>query len=149
MDSEYFRTMFAFSYWARDRLLAQVEQLSQDEYTAKRPLDYGSIRATLVHNLSAEAGYVARWSGQPVETPINEETVPTAAALKARWLDEQAKATKFVGGLSDTDMLREVKQVSARTGQESSTPLWALMAQCVNHGTTHRSEIASTVTQLG
>ena len=148
MDAEYFRTMFAFNYWARDRLLKQISELSPEEYTATRPIDYGSIRATLVHNLNAEAGYLARWSGQPLETPINEETVPTAEALKNRWSEEQAKMTAFLAAMPEDGPNREVKQVS-RSGQESINPLWGLMTQFINHGTTHRSEIASTITQLG
>ena len=149
MDIEYFRTLFAYTYWARDRLLSQVGQLSQEDYVAPRPLDYGSIRATLVHALSAEAGYLARWKGEPLETPINEETVPTFAVLQEQWVDQQAKMTAFLGGLTDVDTNREMRQVSRSDGRESVNPLWALMAQLVNHATQHRAEVAMTITQLG
>jgi uncharacterized damage-inducible protein DinB len=46
---DYYRWLYDYSYWARDRVLAQVARLDQDAYTAPRTLDYGSIRGTLVH----------------------------------------------------------------------------------------------------
>jgi len=148
MDAEYFRTLMAYSYWARDRVLEQVAKLSQDDYVAPRALDYGSIRATLVHNLSSEAGYLARWKGEERDNSIAEANLPTAAALRERWKAEQEKMSAFVANLTDADVRREIRQVS-RTGREFANPLWAYMAQCVNHGTQHRSEVALTITQLG
>ncbi len=149
MDAEYFRTLFGYHYWARDRVLDQVAKLTQDEYAAPRPLDYGSLRATLVHALSAEAGYLARWDEKPVDSPINEEAVPTAGALRDRWAAQEQKMNAFLKDLTDEGTRREIRQVSARTGQESVNPIWALMAQIVNHGTQHRSEVALIITQLG
>ena len=149
MNAEYFRTLFRYHYWAWARVLDQVAKLSQDEYAESRPLDYGSLRATLVHALSAESGYLARWDGKPVESPISEETVATVDALRDRWSGQQQKMDAFLADLTNEGTTREIKQVSARTGQESVTPLWVLMAQIVNHGTQHRSEVALTITQLG
>lgn len=146
---EYFRTMFRYSYWARDRVLDQVAKLSPADYTAPRALDSGSIRATLLHNLGSDAGYLARWTGVPVDQPSNAEALPTFEALRERWSTVQQKMTAFVDGLSDEDVRREIRQISGRTGQETVNPLWALLAQCVNHGTQHRSEVALIITQLG
>src|SRR5207248_3082485 len=49
MNAAYFRTLFDYSAWARQRLLAAVEQLPEQENFATRPLDYGSIHGSLVH----------------------------------------------------------------------------------------------------
>ncbi|MSQ23123.1 MAG: hypothetical protein EXR58_01005 [Chloroflexi bacterium] len=149
MNADYFRTLFGYHYWVRDRILAQVAQLTQEEYVAPRALDYGNIRATFVHALSAEAGYLARWEGRSLEGRINEETVPTTAALQERWDIQQTQMKDYLARLTDAEVNREIHQVSARTGQESVTPLWALMTQLIVHGTQHRAEIALAITQLG
>jgi uncharacterized damage-inducible protein DinB len=149
MDADYFRALFGHTYWARDKILDQVAALTHEEYTAARPLDYGSIRATLVHNLSAEAGYLARLQGRQLETPINEETLPTFDALRERWNAEQENAQSFLANLTDADLTRQFEQVSARTGEKTINPVWWLLAQCLNHSTQHRSEVALTITQLG
>lgn len=114
-----------------------------------RSLDYGSIRATLVHLLRSEAGYLARWKGEQRDHSINEDNLPTLAALSERWSVEQTKMQAFLAQLTDMDLQREVRQVSPQSGREYVNPLWALMAQCINHGTQHRSEVALTITQLG
>lgn len=38
---DYYRWLYDYSYWARDRVLAQVAKLDQDAYIAPRALDYG------------------------------------------------------------------------------------------------------------
>ena len=149
MESSYFRTVLGYSYWARDRILAQVAKVSQEDYTAAPWLDYSSMRATLVHGLGSEAGYLARWQGGERDASINEEGLPTFAALRDRWTAEQAKMQAFLASLTDADTEREIRQLSRATGQETSSPLWALMTQCVNHATQHRSEVALMLTQLG
>lgn len=148
MDADYFRTLLAYNYWACDRVLAQVAKLSHEDYTAARALDYGSIRATLVHNLSSEAGYLARWQGGAPDRSINEETVPTFHSLRERWASEQGKMNAFLENLTDEQVRGDIRVVS-RAGEEFFNPLWTSMTQCINHSTQHRSEIALTITQLG
>ena len=61
---DYYRWLYDYSYWARDRVLAQVAKLDQDAYIAPRALDYGSIRGTLVHSLAREAVWLDPVAGQ-------------------------------------------------------------------------------------
>ena len=56
MIADHFRTVFAHSYWAWNRVLDQVTQVPQDDYTAPRMLDHESIRATMMHAMGAETG---------------------------------------------------------------------------------------------
>ena len=148
MDADYFRTLFDYNLWARDQMLQQVSKLSFDDYVAPRALDYGSIRATLVHNLAAEAGYVARLQGLERDPSIDEAHLQTVDDLRTRWNAEQQKIDVFLKSLSDEDVRREVHIPSNRQGGDTQ-PLWAYLAQSINHSTQHRSEIALTITQLG
>ncbi|MEA2640311.1 MAG: hypothetical protein QOF51_1705 [Chloroflexota bacterium] len=149
MDAAYFRTLFAYNQWARERILEQVGKLSFEDYTAPRVLDYGSIRATLVHNLAAEAGYIARLQGLPRDSSIDEANLPTLDALRSRWNAEQGKLDSFLAALTDADVSRETRVASTRPGGDFVHPLWAFLTQSINHSTQHRSEIALTITQLG
>jgi uncharacterized damage-inducible protein DinB len=149
MNAEYFRTMFGYSSWAWGRVLDQVVQLSQDDYVAARPLDYGNIRGTMVHALGAEARYLAIWKDEPVGARPDEITAPTIAELRTWWSTHQQDMIAFLAALTDEACQREIKQVSGRTGLETVTPQWVLMAQVVNHHTQHRSEVALQISQLG
>lgn len=149
MTADYFRTMFGYTSWAWHRVLDQVAQISQEEYVAARFRDYGSIRATVVHALAAEVRYLSVWKGEPAAARLDEGTVPTVADLRKVWAEQEKAMEAFLAGLTDQDCLRAITQVSGRTGQESTSPLWLLMTQAVTHHMQHRSEIALQITQLG
>ncbi|MPZ48259.1 MAG: DUF664 domain-containing protein [Dehalococcoidia bacterium] len=148
LDADYFRALFDYSYWARDRLLTAAEGMTEEEYAKANGFTYGSIRGILCHTLSAEAGYAARWRGETLETPINPETAPTLESLTERWREEEAKNRAFLGALADADMQREIVS-TRRSGEVVRRPLWQDLAQITNHGTQHRSEAAEALTMVG
>ena len=147
MDAEYFRTVWDYCYWARDRLLAATEGLSEEEYAKPNGFVYGSIRGILAHTLGGEAAWLARWQ-DGASSMLGEAELPTLAALRSRWAEEEAKMRAFVGGLSEAGLARDVK-LRRRDGTEGSWPLWQLLAHVVNHTTQHRSEAAEALTLVG
>jgi uncharacterized damage-inducible protein DinB len=143
----YYRWLFKYSYWARDRLLAQVAKLDYDGYIAPRALDYGSIRGTLVQ-LARDAIWFARWRGIPDEL-IGEADLPTFEGLQRRWMLEEAQMRAFLTQLTDSALSEPVHYVSALSGKRYAIPLWHLMSHVVSHGIQHRSEVALVITWLG
>jgi uncharacterized damage-inducible protein DinB len=61
MTPEYFRFLFDYNFWARDRLLGHVALLTREEYERPNGFTYGSIRGILVHGLSGEWIWRSRW----------------------------------------------------------------------------------------
>jgi len=148
MDAQYFQTMVDFNYWASDRLLSAVRQLPESEYLAARPMDYGSIHGTLVHAYAAEVVWHTRWLGTSPERMLNVSDVPGFLALTEAWREREAHVREFVGGLTDGD-LAGVMRYQTLAGTSAAQPLWQTLAHFINHGTNHRSEVASAITQLG
>ena len=85
MNVEYFKTMYEYSYWARDRLFAAAQGMSEEEYARPNGFTYNGLRAILTHCLAGEAIWTQRFLGEPVTSLIEEPEVPTVTALKARW----------------------------------------------------------------
>ena len=77
MDAEYFRTQFDFLYWARDRVLAAADGLTEEEYARPNGFTYKSLRGILTHALLAEVLWNSRSRGDvaPGERPV----LPTEA----------------------------------------------------------------------
>ena len=148
VTADYYRWLYDYSYWARDRVLAQVAKLDHEAYVAPRSLDYGSIRGTLVHWLAREVIWLARWQGKP-DGLIGESDLPTVAALMERWTQEEARMRAFLGQLTDLQLSDTVHYVSALTNNKYAIALWPMMSHLVNHGTQHRSEVALALTQIG
>ncbi len=148
MDVEYFRTLYDYCYWARDRVLGAMEGMSEAEYAKPNGFVYGSIRGILTHALWAEEAWLARWRGETPSWPGSEAEVPTPAALAARWQQHEASMRAFLAGLSESDLAREIT-LRRRDGSEASWLLWQLLAHVANHATQHRSEAAAALTMVG
>ena len=145
---DYYRWLYDYSYWARDRVLAQVAKLDHDAYIASRALDYGSIRGTLVHWLARDAIWLDRWQGRP-DSQISDTDLPTFDALMDRWTREEARMRAFLGDLTDSQLTERVEYVTGVANRRYAILLWHMMSHVVNHGTQHRSEVALALTQLG
>ena len=148
MNAEYFRTVFDYGYWARDKLLAAVTKIPAAEYYAPRPMDYGSIHGTLVHVLGGDSVWYARWHGESPPRLLTPADLPDLATLTDRWAEHEQQVRSYVGGLTDDDLLRAFDYRNTE-GRQLRRVLWETMAHLVNHGTNHRSEVAATATQLG
>jgi uncharacterized damage-inducible protein DinB len=148
MTPEYFKTLYGYNSWANELILRTAEQVSAEQFTARTLYSMGNLRGTLVHILSAEWIWLSRWNGVSPQAMLREEELPTLAALRARWRDEEAKLRAFVAKLTDADLRRVVAYKNTR-GEPLAFPLWQLMAHVVNHGTQHRAEAAAMLTDLG
>ncbi|MCX6024380.1 MAG: hypothetical protein NTZ05_22160, partial [Chloroflexi bacterium] len=102
MQADYYRMLYDYdnNCWARDRLFAAATGMSDAEFAKPNGFTYGSIRGILTHMLDADALWLAR---RRQETPnrITEDLLPNLSALRARWLDEEARiprASAFSAG---------------------------------------------------
>lgn len=148
MDADYFRTLFDYSYWARDRILDALAGMSEDDYARPNGFNYGSIRGILTHCLDAEWSWRCRFDGDTFTGRITQEQVPTPEALAERWRLEEAKMRAYLEKLTD-DQVRADLVMRRRSGEEVRNPLWWALAHVVNHGTQHRSEAAEALTMVG
>src|SRR5687768_10748243 len=136
MDADYFRTLFDYSYWARDRVLAAAEGMTEVEFGRPNGFTYGSIRGTLRHSLDAEYSWRCRFEGEGEVGLITEERVPTVEALTERWRVEESKMRAYLGRLTDADVAGELVWHSSR-GEVRRGHLWLSLAHVVNHSTQH------------
>ena len=84
MEADYFRMLFDYGYWARDRLLATAQGLSDEEFSKPNGFTYGSLQAGLAHTLFAEQLLLTRFLGEtPAPTPVAEIT--SLSKLTSLW----------------------------------------------------------------
>jgi len=141
--------LFDYGAWANRRILDAAEGLSQEQFTAPAGLDYGSLRGTLVHILSAETTWRKRCQeGISPSNPLVEDAFPTLAALRERWSEAEHAMAAFLASLTDDDLQRIIHYRTTK-GAPYENPLWQLLLHVVNHGTQHRAEAAITLTQHG
>ncbi len=137
--------MFRQNLWANLRLLDVCSKLSEEQLEATVAGTRGTIRETLLHNLGADGRYAARLRGTPVDGTVNERTPwtgiePLKASAKATGeaLVQLALAFSEERWLSGSQERRAFRVAAS-----------LLLVQAFNHGTEHRSQVNTVLTQLG
>jgi uncharacterized damage-inducible protein DinB len=143
-DTSVLTTLFAHNTWANMKLLTFCEGLSATQLDATAIGGFGSIRDTIVHIISAEAGYVERVNGKlPAAAPPGDQ-FPGFVVLKdvARWAGDELLQLALSA--------RENTSVRQRPPRHIfQYRLASLMVQALTHSTEHRTQIAAIITQLG
>ncbi len=129
------------------RLVEACRPLSAEQLGATAPGTYGTIGATLVHIANGQVGYAARLLDTERPERLEEDPFPGFDALTERFALGNAQLEQAAAGAADQD--RKV-QVS---GDDPPGTWWMPVAlfllQAVNHGTEHRSQVATIMTQIG
>lgn len=141
MDLAYLRTLVAYHYWARDRMLAAVAALTPAQYMQPMGGSFGSVRDTLNHVYGAEVLWLRRWHG---ESPAAFPTAmpETLGALQSAWSSQEAAMRAFLDGLGD-DELQRVIAYRNLAGIPGESALWEMLAHVVNHATYHRGQVTT------
>ena len=135
---------FRHNAMMNQRLMEACRQLSPEQLGATATGTYGSIGRTLVHIANAQEGYAARFLGTERSERLPEDPFPGFDALAERFARGDAQLEEAAAQAA-TD--REI-QGSDEDGTWRM-PASLILLQAVNHGTEHRSQVATILTQLG
>jgi len=149
MNIEDIRDMYAYNYWANNRLLDRAEKVTLEQFIAPSTHSFSSLQGTLLHNLDAEWNWRLLLQGQGVfQTELQAADFPTPAALRERWQQEEQAMWAYINGLSDADLAGVVRYHNEE-GVLRERLLWHCLYHVVNHGMQHRSEAAALLTLYG
>lgn len=140
--------LFDYYYWATAHILSATEKVSHKQFTQGRVYGQRSLRATLVHTLSAERRWRARWQGDESLAALDEQTFPTLASLQTYWKQQEQKMRTFLASIQEEDLTRHLEGVTDG-GTAYVDLIWHSMMHVLFHGAQHRSEAAEIVTEYG
>jgi uncharacterized damage-inducible protein DinB len=144
MDADYYRLLFDYGWWARDRLFDAATKLDDAAWLRPNGFTYGSIGAILLHTQQAEARLAMRFQRLPVTgAMLSAADAPSLGGLQTMWQEEEAKLRTWLGSLQDADL---AGIIPTRDGE---IELWKSMAHLTYHGMQHRSEAAEALTMAG
>lgn len=146
---ELIRTLFDYSFWARDKLLGAISGLEASSLKQSEVKGvYGSIHDTFAHLAASEWLWLQRCQGEsPMETPKGED-FDNLPALIQWWDDIHAQVVDYLNTINEADLEREITY-SAADGKVRTRKVWHMLLQVTNHQTEHRAQIASMLGQLG
>jgi uncharacterized damage-inducible protein DinB len=144
MTEPILKDAFAHHVWASLRLLEACDALSGEQLAADTPGTYGSIRDTLRHLVGSDCSYLNVTSGGNHQ-PAEEESLDLAG-LRAEMASHADAWAGVIGGDPDPDrwLVRHRPD-----GSETHAPLGIRLAQALHHGTDHRSQVCTALTNMG
>jgi uncharacterized damage-inducible protein DinB len=138
---------FAHHSWATQRFLDVADGLTAEQLASSVPGTYGSILDTLRHIVGADASYLALLSGNRVPRfSEEEEATLTIADMREATRRHERVWPQVLG--PELDAAEPVIR-HRDDGSTSTAPRGIRIAQALQHGTDHRSQIATALTNLG
>jgi uncharacterized damage-inducible protein DinB len=158
MQSDYFRTLFDYNWWANQRVLDAAAQVSDDDYFAAVPgLSFGSLHATLVHAVVGEQVWISRFEGGLPPEALKDARIadalavtelPTFDDVRSLYAAVQSRVEAFAAALTD-DACESDLSYHTQYGEPNTQPLNQLIGHFINHSTQFRAEASVRLTQLG
>ena len=148
MRVEWLRTLYDYSRWANERVIAAASELTTEQLTAPSDTGYGSLRYILMHTMGTQWLWLARWQGESPRVHLDLAAFPDLASIRTRWAAVERATGAFIAGLGQ-DQLEGTTAYATTWGDPRTHPLWQLMLHQANHATQHRSEAAYLLTQRG
>ena len=148
MTSNDIRLLLDYHYWARDRVLDAVKDISNDDFVAPRGSSFSSMRDTLSHIYFAEWAWNERWNGTSPTALPSLDRFSDVAALRAAWNELEGNVRAFIEPMTDGDLQRsmEYRLFSGATG---TSVMWQMVQHVVNHASYHRGQITTMLRQAG
>lgn len=142
------RELFDYSYWANRKLFDVLASVTPEEFTQTVGGSYGSIRNTLVHIVSAEAGWMERCGGPKRGPRLSPADFPTLSSVIRTWNKVEVNMRRVLSDLSDADLERKV-EFSFDPSRQYSMSVGEMLHHAALHGVHHRGQVALLLRVLG
>jgi uncharacterized damage-inducible protein DinB len=146
--AEIMHTLHRYNAWANRRILDTAEKLNTGQFMAKVGASFDSVRDTLVHTMSAERLWLARFQETESRAMLKFDDYSDLRAIREQWSEIERQTQAFLASIDDHKLAKIIHYVNAQ-GEPNAYPLWQMMVHQVNHSTQHRSEVAAMLTQFG
>jgi len=140
--------LYDYGYWANKKLFAVLAQLTPEEFIRPVAGSFGSIRNTMIHVVSAEAGWLERCGGPKRGPRLKPDDFPTVESVLQSAGRVEGNVRAFLANLQDEDLARSAEYVNDR-GEKRSMLVGDLMQHAANHGVHHRGQVALLLRMIG
>ena len=147
MTFEELEALVDYHYWARDRILDAMVQLTAEEWARPLESSFKSIRDTAVHIWASEMVWCSRWQGSSPSALQPSDAFPNAHSLRIAWQDLEHKVRSVVRELGPQGLVRRF-EYKTLGGKSQSSLFWHMMQHVVNHASYHRGQLTTMLRQV-
>jgi uncharacterized damage-inducible protein DinB len=135
---------FAHHNWATLHVIHACVPLSSEQLTAKVPGTYGSILETLGHLVSSDRSYLSLHSGGALDD-VKDQGLDLSSMRGVMESNAPVWQEVLAADLDPDQVIVRRRD----DGSESHAPLAIRLAQVIHHGTDHRSQVCTALTNFG
>lgn len=154
MNHPFLETLFAYDRWATRVIIETCAELSQEEFERPSGIGPGNVERTVNHLVGALFFFTDRLERRATR-PRLEEDGRTKTATELLTLFEQADrefgeaVTHTIETHALTDMLNWADTDADPIDPEDQIPYALALAQMIDHGIQHRTQVADMLQMLG
>jgi uncharacterized damage-inducible protein DinB len=145
MTAEFLR----YNRWANLRLIDACLNLATEQLASSAPGVYGSIYATLVHIIQAEARYCRRLTGLRLDPPFAWEAAPSLSEMRPYAEQVGSALVEAAETMQITDSFQRDWEDPEWEGRPTRYKSMSMLIQAINHGVEHRTNITTILAQQG
>lgn len=148
MKAEHFDILLDYNDWANEQVLDAAARLSRDAYNHDFGQAWGSVRGTLTHLYEVDQLWLRRWEQGDAPVAHDIEAFDTLDDLREAWLEVMEARRVFINGLKPGGLDQQRPYTNSKD-EAYAEPLWQQLFHVINHGTDHRGQISTMLTELG
>lgn len=142
------RELFIHNDWARDKILALAEPLSDEQLDEPVEMGSGSLRATLIHMWLCEKWWLDRWRDTPKPNAEYKQPPELAvAAIADGFRQTAAERDAHFDAVGEAGFSAKISFTGPR-GDQKTFPLGDMVLHIVNHGVHHRAQSLNMLRRL-
>jgi uncharacterized damage-inducible protein DinB len=147
MELTMIRGLYQYHWWANRRLFEVASALGEDVAREELGSQFSmpTLKGMFAHVLAADSIWLARFNGEKTSGLLSDADFPSMADLGKRRDEFEQVHRRYIDGLTAGDLAEVIHYRDSR-GHPYWAPLWQLLQHVANHGTHHRSEIATMLT---
>ncbi len=146
-ETPVFVALFRHMVWANDQMLAACHRLDEEQLGTEVAGTYGRLSQTLIHIARAQGGYLLQlsdWRPRPDDHLEHDAPFPGVARIEEHLRFTGSQLAEIAARESPDRIVR----VDYGDDEPQDMPAWVVLLQAVYHATTHRQQIATTLTNL-
>lgn len=144
--ADHLRLLVAYNGWANGKIESAASGLSEVELSTSLCESYPTLGRTIVHTAGAQAGWLSRVDGYPID---REELLKQVQADPWAVLNRSQSGWESYAETLDDEAAASSIEVVGGDGLKRSMRVDKLVSHVMNHGSHHRAEIALMLTHLG
>lgn len=150
ISKDHIQLMSEYSHWMNQKLYESCALLDDNKRREDLGAFFGSIHMTLNHVLHGDRMFLCRFEGRDEQfAPLGSDLFPDFSDLRRERQATDHHIRSWADTLEEKWLRETLTYKSMSDGKTRTIENWVLVTHLFNHGTHHRGQVTTLLSQLG